>query len=284
MEINPKITIITAVYNAEDTIEQTIMSVLSQDYPNIEYIIIDGESSDGTINIIKKYQNDKRLTFVSEQDNGLYDALNKGVKMATGDYIEIIGADDALADRNVLSKVVKELKMDTDVFSGMEYGVDEKTCRQHIVCDNHVARNKNDYQGGMIGHAAMFAKKSLLDKYPFDTTYKIASDYKFFLQCYYDDTVNFQFSDTLIVYFSLAGMSSNYKKCKIENDRLYKELGVSFKPKRNIKKVIKGILGYLGIWDIFEVYYRTVFNYVHANYIWGKHNCKNKVCRWCGRG
>ena len=81
MEINPKITIITAVYNAEDTIEQTIMSVLSQDYPNIEYIIIDGESSDGTINIIKKYQNDKRLTFVSEQDNGLYDALNKGVKI-----------------------------------------------------------------------------------------------------------------------------------------------------------------------------------------------------------
>lgn len=287
MRTLPRITIITATYNAEKTIEQTISSVLSQDYKNIEYIIVDGESRDKTLEIINKYKNDERLTFISEPDRGLYDALNKGVKMATGNYIEVIGSDDALTDSHIISTVVNELKKDVDVFSGMEYGVDEKTCRQHIICDNHVARNKSTYNGGMIGHAGMLVKKELLEKYPFDISYKIAADYKFFLQCYFDYKVRIQFSDTIIAFFSLSGMSSNTKACRRENYRLYQELGLPFMDIRNdgtfLKRGTKAFIRYVGIWHIFFLLYRPISHFLYSHFIWKKHTCKNKICRWCGR-
>ena len=89
------ISIITVSYNAVKTIEQTISSVVNQSYSNIEYIIIDGGSTDGTVDIIKKYE-DRIAYWVSEPDGGIYDAMNKGIKVATGDYIQIIGADDFL--------------------------------------------------------------------------------------------------------------------------------------------------------------------------------------------
>ena len=105
----PKITILTASYNAAATIEQTIVSVVYQDYPNLEYIIIDGGSTDGTIDILKKYEKDG-LRWISEPDRGLYDALNKGVGMASGEYIEVLGGDDALTDYHVISRVVQKMK------------------------------------------------------------------------------------------------------------------------------------------------------------------------------
>ena len=288
-DIRPLITIITATYNAEKTIEQTISSVLSQDYNNIEYIIIDGKSCDGTLDKISKYKEDRRLKVISEPDNGLYDALNKGVKIATGDYIEIIGADDALADSHVVSTVVDELEDDIDIFSGMEYGVDEKTCRQCFICDNHVARDKMKYKGGMIGHAAMFVKKELLEKYPFDLSYRIAADYKFFLQCYYDNKVKFQFSDTLIAYFSRSGMSSDAETCEKENLRLYEELKLDFYNskgkdcKSKIKMYLKKILSQSKKGNFLIDCYRLLLYYIKSSIIWEKHRCNNKICRWCGK-
>ena len=102
----PKISIITVSYNAVATIEQTILSVINQTYENIEYIIIDGGSTDGTIDIIKKYK-DKISYWVSEQDNGIYDAMNKGIDVATGDYIQFLNADDCLVNKEII-KIVKE--------------------------------------------------------------------------------------------------------------------------------------------------------------------------------
>ena len=91
----PKITIITVSYNCVDTIEKTILSIINQTYSNIEYIIIDGASTDGTVDIIKKYQD--RITYwVSEPDNGIYDAWNKGIKASNGEWISFVGADDIL--------------------------------------------------------------------------------------------------------------------------------------------------------------------------------------------
>ena len=120
-----KISVVTAAYNAAKTIEQTISSVVNQDYPYIEYVIVDGSSTDGTVSIIEKYASSYNIKWVSEPDRGLYDALNKGVQMATGDYIEIIGADDALVSADIISRVVHEMNTDTDVFAGQVWYVNE---------------------------------------------------------------------------------------------------------------------------------------------------------------
>ena len=101
-----KVSIITSVWNNEATIEDAIKSVLSQNYSDIEYIVVDGASKDGTVNIIKKYE-DKISTFVSEKDKGIYDGLNKGVSLATGDIIGFLHSDDIYADENIISEVVE---------------------------------------------------------------------------------------------------------------------------------------------------------------------------------
>ena len=104
-----KISIITVCFNSESTIKETIESVLSQDYSNIEYIIVDGGSIDKTVDIIKSYGN-KISKWVSEKDEGLYDAMNKGLKMAQGDVVGLINSDDVYIDNGVISKVLQLLK------------------------------------------------------------------------------------------------------------------------------------------------------------------------------
>ena len=104
-----KISIITVCYNSDKTLEKTINSVVSQDYKNIEYIIIDGGSNDNTLNIINKYK-DNITTIVSEKDKGIYDGINKGIKKATGDIISLIHANDTFVDKDVISKIVNFFK------------------------------------------------------------------------------------------------------------------------------------------------------------------------------
>ena len=127
----PSITIITVSYNAVTTIEQTISSVVHQDYPKIEYIIVDGGSTDGTIDIIKKYKS-HGIRWLCEPDEGIYDAMNKGVQMASGDYVEIIGADDALVSNDIISRAVSEMEDDIDIFAGQTWGVDDEHRKQTI--------------------------------------------------------------------------------------------------------------------------------------------------------
>lgn len=102
----PKISIITVCYNSAKTIEDTLRSVISQDYPNIEYIVIDGNSMDETISILKRYSG-KINILISEKDNGIYDAMNKGITLATGDIVGLINADDVYANTKVISKIAK---------------------------------------------------------------------------------------------------------------------------------------------------------------------------------
>ena len=105
MKNSSLVSIITTVFNNKNTVESAIKSVLSQDYPNIEYIITDGGSTDGTIEIINKYE-DKIAKFVSEKDRGVYDGMNKGIKLATGDIIGILNSDDLYASNDVIGKIV----------------------------------------------------------------------------------------------------------------------------------------------------------------------------------
>ena len=100
--MNPFFSVVTVVWNNFSTIERTISSVLSQSFRNFEYIIIDGKSDDGTVEIIKKYTSDSRVKFISEKDNGIYDAMNKGIKLSSGNFIHLLNSDDYYSSNDIL--------------------------------------------------------------------------------------------------------------------------------------------------------------------------------------
>lgn len=117
MEKKLKITVITVVYNGIDYIEDTILSVINQDYSNIEYIIIDGKSDDGTMDIVEKYAT-KISYWVSESDNGIYDAMNKGIKVATGDWIIFMNCGDYFFSSDIITQVFSQMLIGIDVVYG----------------------------------------------------------------------------------------------------------------------------------------------------------------------
>jgi len=128
-ELRPTFSIITVTYNAERWLERTILSVLSQSYPNIEFIIVDGASKDGTVDIIKQYE-PGIASWVSEPDKGLYDAMNKGLRMATGDYVWFINAGDTLYTSDTLQSIVASLE------------------KESIFARSHLWRNHDSRRGG----------------------------------------------------------------------------------------------------------------------------------------
>lgn len=272
--MEPKISIITVSFNAVNTIEQTITSVLNQTYNNYEYIIIDGKSTDGTTDIIKKYE-DKISYWISEHDSGIYDAMNKGIEQAKGDYIQIIGADDCFCNDESLASIASKLHNDIDILSACEYVIVDGN--RQFKYSNDFAKNKETYRGGMVPHAAMFVKKSIYNKYRFDESYKIVADYKFFLQCYYDDAIKIEFVSDYIVFFDGSGVSSNSVECRQEDERVYKDLKLSFTTNnKKCKQIIKSLFMNIGI-------YRYIYNQYLKFFVFEKHRCDNKICRWCRR-
>jgi glycosyltransferase involved in cell wall biosynthesis len=174
----PKISVITVVYNARATILLTANSVFSQTYSNLEYIIIDGKSTDGTIEIIKKIQN-KLQYWISEKDNGIYDAMNKGIKASKGEWIIFLGADDVFYDEEVLTKIFTGNKLESVDFL---YG-------------DVILKSKGKIFGGSrsydqlidrnINHQSIFYRKTIFEKIGlFNLKYKILADYEFNLHIF----------------------------------------------------------------------------------------------------
>lgn len=175
-----KISIITACLNAVKTIEQTLQSVLNQDYPNLEYIIIDGGSTDGTLEIINKYR-ERLAVVISEPDNGIYDAFNKGLKHATGDIIGILNADDFYAPWAIqtIADVYVEAP-NADVFYGNVVVVDEQNAQWKIY---PLGSPENLNTGMSLSHPATFVTRKAYEKYGiFDDYYRIAADWDLMLR------------------------------------------------------------------------------------------------------
>jgi len=175
-----KVSIITVVLNNAEYIEACIQSVINQDYENIEYIVIDGGSTDGTIDVIKKYEENINV-WISEPDDGIYYAMNKGIKIASGDVIGFLNADDVYYDSDVLEKILSVMKnSDTDAcYSDLLY-VDNNNLNK-VVRYWHSKEFQTGFfkKGWVPAHPTFFARKIIYDTYgTFDLKYKLAADYE----------------------------------------------------------------------------------------------------------
>lgn len=174
----PKFSIITVTYNAEAVLEDTIQSVISQTYRHVEYIIIDGASKDGTLGIIEKYRN-RIHHLVSEPDRGLYDAMNKGLTLATGDYLCFLNAGDSFHEDDTLQQMVHTLTNAElpDVIYGETALVDKERhfLRMRRLSAPEVLTWKSFRQGMLVCHQAFFAKRSLVVLY--DLNYRFSADF-----------------------------------------------------------------------------------------------------------
>ena len=183
----PRVTIITAVFNGEKHIEETIKSIISQDYENFEYIIIDGGSTDGTVDIIKKYEN-KIQYWVSEKDQGISDAFNKGVKASTGDYINFQGDGDRLYTKDVISKVFKDEEFSQIMLISCRI---ERVSEEGkgLFLSKYIKKfNKKSLIHKLkIPHQGLFTHRSYYEKYGlFDLDNIFCMDYEILLKSYHE--------------------------------------------------------------------------------------------------
>lgn len=209
-----KISIITVSYNSAATIEKTILSVLEQSYPHIEYIVIDGGSRDGTVDIIRKYA-DKIAYWVSEADDGIYFAMNKGIAAATGEFIQFLNTGDCLAGKDAVAEFVPRIHEDTVVAYG------DMLCT--LLAGQYISHPKpleNLRGGSCIPHPSTMTSSSYHKAHPFDSSFRLAADYDFFYKAYLTDKVKFQYIPlTLSVYDAETGASKdnfldNWKESK----------------------------------------------------------------------
>jgi glycosyltransferase involved in cell wall biosynthesis len=198
----PLISIITVVYNGESVIEKTIQSVLNQTYHQIEYLIIDGNSTDATLKIIEKYSS--RIKLISEKDNGIYDAMNKGLSLASGKYVNFLNAGDSFIDQDVLLKVFDNPNaLNFDFIYGDSINVIHVT-KRYI---NAQRISLQTLRRGMgVCHQAIFANRDVTPAY--DTRYKLNADYNWIIELFNGISQNrILYVAIPIVYYELGGMS-----------------------------------------------------------------------------
>jgi len=233
-----KISIITVVRNNKETIQSAINSVLSQTYNNIEYIIIDGGSTDGTVDIIKEYQ-DKVSVFISEPDKGIYDAMNKGIALSSGDVIGILNSDDFYIDEFVIDKVAKELERNIDcLYADLVYVRSENLNKVVRYYDSSRFTPLKFAYGWMPAHPTFFVKKDIYNKYGvFRTDLKIAADFDLMVRFLYTNKLTYSYIQEPIVKMRIGGVSTSLSSIWINNIevlRVCKDNGV----KTNIFKIL----------------------------------------------
>ena len=200
-----KVSIVTVVYNGEDFLEETILSVVNQTYKNIEYIIIDGGSTDGTLEIIKKYE--EHLSYwVSEKDDGIYDAMNKGISKATGTLVGLINADDYY-DKHTVALVVESYfeQNRPNILYGDMLLVDDETNQQiKITPSMKVLRKEMS-----LNHPTCFIERALYLEKKYDTSYSISADYELIMY-FVKKNKKFIYIPSLLAFMRMGGASDNF--------------------------------------------------------------------------
>lgn len=225
-----KVSIVTSCFNREATIAQAIESVLAQDYPDIEYIVVDGASKDNSLQVIKRYKS-RIAKIISEPDGGMYEGINKGIRAATGEIIGLLHSDDFLFDGHVISDIVKRFReTDADLVYGNGLFV-------NFDCTDHVVRNwvSGVYRrwkvkcGWLPLHPTVYIKRAAMERYGlYDESYRIAADSDLLVRYLYEVPLHVEYMDGYVVRMRMGGLSTDSAKRKLmwdEDVRLYKAHG-----------------------------------------------------------
>lgn len=221
---NPKISIVTITYNSEKTLEETIRSVISQDYDNLEYVIIDGGSTDNTLSIVEKYR-DKIATVISEPDKGISDAFNKGIRYATGDIIGLINSDDLLCD-GACKALAAAFDGKTDAYRGNVVIWNPDTNDKQICVPTMKFPIRKYIRS--VCHQGMFVSKTAYERYGMyrvDFRYMMDAE---LLHRFYRNGATFKYVDSELAIFRLGGVTNDdYTKKMDELKLMYKTNGAS---------------------------------------------------------
>jgi len=214
-----KISIITPTYNSESTIRDTINSIINQNYVDLEYIIVDGASSDKTLEIIEEYQSKIKIKLVSEPDNGLYDAMNKGINLATGDIVGILNSDDFYNDSDVLTQVNQVfLGNDIDaVYADLQF-VDQNNIKKVVrTWISGCCKERKIANGWIVPHPTFFVKKEIYNKHGyFNLKFRIAADYELLLRLIKLHKIKLYYIPKIIVNMRTGGISGcSFKQRKM---------------------------------------------------------------------
>lgn len=247
-----KISIITVVFNNEQTIENAIKSVLSQSYEDIEYIIIDGESTDDTLRIIQKYAN-KISKIISEPDQGIYDAMNKGIQLATGDIIGILNSDDLYEDDHVIADMVTCFIQNPAVnivYGDLVYVKSDNTDKivRKWLSTPYYSRFFDD--GNVPPHPSLFLKNKVYKEVGlFNLQYKLAADYEFMLRIFKLHRFESLYLNRLMVRMRLGGATNKSAKNIINGNKeilmAWKANGLKIPPFLMLKRFIKRIIQFV---------------------------------------
>lgn len=245
-ETDTLISVVTVSYNAVSTIEQTILSVINQTYSNIEYIIIDGGSTDGTVDVIKKYA-DRIAYWVSEPDRGIYDAMNKGGVKATGAFIQFLNAGDWLESENIIEQIFKDWSKEADVIYGDM--IIRRSDGVYYAKAQELSHFMNDFP---LFHPSTFIAKPVFVSHLFDTLYRISADFKLLRDIYYEHGKFIYLPFAFTNFDAIYGLSSSECALEIfrERGRIYgkdktvkwKFIYMIYSVKLNIKFLLKQML------------------------------------------
>ena len=231
-----KLSLITVTYNSGETLSSTIKSVLSQSYSNIEYIIVDGASKDNTVSIIKEYEPkfQGRMKWISEQDKGLYDAMNKGIQMATGEVVGIINSDDFFTSPDVLQRVADafEENRELDAVYGDVHFVHPDNLEKGVrYYSSKIFKRKLMKLGFMPAHPTFYLRSECFEKFGlYKTDYKIAADFEFLLRIIYKGNIRTLYLPMDMVTMRTGGASTSglesHKRIMKEHLRAFRENGL----------------------------------------------------------
>lgn len=251
----PTFTIITVCLNIVSTIRRTCESIVNQTFQDFQWIVVDGASTDGTLDILKEYSSRINI-FISESDKGIYNAMNKGIRLATGEYIIFMNGGDEFYNIGVLREV-KDKQPIADVIYGRTFMVDK-----NYIKEPEKVVNKNTFYKHNIVHQSAFIKTALQKKYIFDETLKICSDYDFFVKILFKDAT-FEYHDIIISKFYSGGFSEINHQLALNEESIIRQRYYNF-----ISKI-----KYDPVWNQkFKHYFMII---THPRYIAGW--IKNKI-------
>jgi glycosyltransferase involved in cell wall biosynthesis len=258
-----KITVVTAVLNSVKDIEKTMLSVLNQTYPNIEYIVIDGGSKDGTVDVIKKYA-DRLAYWVSEKDSCIAEGMNKGIIRATGEYINFINSGDYFHSDGIFAEIFSKSHT-ADMIYGSFIG---NFSGRSVMCTAHASATEKAWQGMQLCHSALFAKTSVLKKYKLDTAYRVSPDVDFVSKCVASGCT-FERVDAVVFKVGLQGNSADHwLAARWENWQIARkyfpglrtDLFHGFNLVREVVfRTVKYITSLVGIYQLLRKLYRNKF-------------------------